>query len=81
MKTTVDIADPLLLEAKRAAAEDGITLRDLIAEGLRAALERRKRRRPTTLRDASFHGQGVQPGVVEGDWDALRGLVYEGRGG
>lgn len=81
MKTTVDIADPLLLEAKRAAAEDGITLRDLIAEGLRSALERRRRRQPSKLRDASFKGNGVQPGVVEGDWGTLRDWVYEGRGG
>lgn len=75
MKTTIDIADPLLVEAKRVAAEDGTTLRDLVEQGLQAVLRGRHQRRPVTLRDASFGGQGVQPGVVEGDWDTMRELL------
>ena len=31
------------------------------------------------LRDASFQGQGLQPGVPA-DWQGLRDLSYEGRG-
>ncbi len=81
MKTTIDIADPLLEEAKRRAAAEGTTLRALVEAGLRAVLAREATQRPFHLRDASFGGNGLQPGVVEGDWEAIRDLAYEGRGG
>ena len=38
MKTTVDLPDALLIEAKKRAAELRRPLRELIAEGLRAVL-------------------------------------------
>jgi hypothetical protein len=81
MKTTIDIADPLLAEARRAAAEDRTTLRALVEEGLRTVLARRTRTPQFRLRDASVDGQGLQPGVSSGDWDHVRALIYEGRGG
>lgn len=81
MKTTVDIADALLLRAKQVAAEERLTLRELVEEGLRLVLRQRERRSEFRLRDASFGGEGLQPGVSEGDWERLRELVYEGRGG
>lgn len=40
MKTTIDIADALLIEAKQAAAARGETLRELVEEGLRLRLGR-----------------------------------------
>lgn len=81
MKTTVDIADPILAEAKQLAAAEGITLRELIEEGLRRMLGERRDRRRFKLSDASFRGRGLQTGVHEGDWASIREQVYEGRGG
>lgn len=81
MKTTVDIADAVLDEAKRVAADEGTTLRALLEEGLRRALDARRKRAPFTMRDASFGGRGLQPGIAESDWSAIRERVYEGRGG
>jgi hypothetical protein len=81
MKTTVNIAEPLLSAAKRLAAQERTTLRALIEEGLRRVLERRERRGPFELRRASFRGNGLQPDVTEGQWERIRDLIYEGRGG
>ena len=81
MKTTVDIPDPLLEEARRAADREGTTLRALVEAGLRRVLaERRGKAAPFRLRDASFRGDGLQPGVATGSWEAIRDAIYEGRG-
>ena len=80
VKTTVEIADALLDEAKRVAAVESSTLRELIEEGLRRSIDERRKRKGFRLRRASFRGKGLQPGVSP-EWDRLREAVYEGRGG
>lgn len=81
MKTTVQISDPLLEEAKALAAAEGTTLRELVEAGLRQVLaERRKRRRRFELRDASFTGHGMQPEFADAGWERIRDAVYEGHG-
>jgi hypothetical protein len=80
MKTTIEIADPLLRRAKAVATEEGLTLRALVEEGLRAALEARGSvvSKPFRLRDGSFaKGAGLQPGVR---WTDLSRLAYEDGG-
>ncbi len=81
MKTTFDLPAPLLEEAKALAARDGTTLRALVEEGLRVSLARRKKGRRFRLRDGSVKGNGLQPGVDLSNWDQIRSLIYEGRGG
>ena len=69
MKTTIDIADPLLKEAKRLAQEQDRTLRDVVEDALRRLLADEARpKKPFRLRDESFHGNGLQPGVEWGKW-------------
>lgn len=81
MKTTVDIPAPLLEEARRAADREGTTLKALVEAGLRRVLaEHRGKGAPFRLRDASFRGEGLQPGVSNGSWEAIRDAIYEGRG-
>jgi len=80
MKTTIDMPDALLEEAKRVASNEGTTLRALIEEGLRRALAERKQHRKFRLRRASFKGRRLQPGVAEGSWERIRDPIYEGRG-
>ncbi len=81
MKTTIEIAEPLLLEAKRVAADENITLRALIEAGLRRILDERKHREPFRLRDMSFGhgGSGLQPPFCDDDWRAIREAAYEER--
>jgi hypothetical protein len=82
MKTTVEIASPLLAQAKRVAARDGTTLRALIEEGLRRVLdEQRSAPSRFVLQDGSVGGEGMDPAIEAGGWPALRALIYEGRGG
>ncbi len=81
MKTTIDIADSLLESAKAAAQREGTTLRSLVEEGLRVVLGRHRTKAARfRLRDASFKGRGLQPGVEPGDWDSIVRATYEGRG-
>ena len=82
MKTTIDIADSILESARAAASREGTTLRALVEEGLRAVLgKHRAKAARFRLRDASFKGRGVQPGVEPGDWARIARATYEGRGG
>ena len=80
MKTTIEIPDSLLNEARRVAAKEGRTVRALVEEGLRKILTERKRAGGFRLRRASFKGEGLQPQVNGASWDRIRDLVYEGRG-
>jgi hypothetical protein len=49
MRTTMDVQDNLLIEAKRLAAERRTTLTAVVEDGLRAVLGQRLREGPATL--------------------------------
>ena len=79
MKTTVEISDSLLREARKLARREGMTLRALVEQGLRCMLTEKK---PAfRLRDASFGGRGLRSELRDAGWDQLRDMIYEGRGG
>jgi hypothetical protein len=80
MKTTIEIADALLDEAKRVAARDGTTVRALIETGLRRELAARKPPGKFRLRKATLKGQGLQEGAEGLSSDQVRELAYTGRG-
>ena len=81
MKTTLDISDPLLREARSVATRERTTLRALVEQGLRRVLADRKRKPKFRLRKATFKGQGLHPDVQGLSWDQIRELSYERRGG
>jgi hypothetical protein len=81
MKTTVEISDALLDAARKIAARDRTTLRVLIEQGLRRIIAERKRGGAFRLRKATFKGHGLQSGVSGAEWDRIREMAYEGRGG
>ncbi len=80
MKTTVEISEPLLNEARRTAVREKTTLRALLEEGLRKVLEDRRPRRGFRLRKATFRGRGLQAGVTDAGWETVREMAYKGRG-
>jgi hypothetical protein len=76
MRTTINLPDDLILQAKKAALEADTTLTEIIGDALRQALA--KRRQKNTRSDfkliTSGHG-GLQPGVDLDDTSALLDLM------
>ena len=81
MKTTIEISDSLLREARKVAAREGITLRALVERGLHRVVAETKEGPAFKLRRASFKGKGRVAELGDASWDKLRDLAYEGRGG
>jgi Arc/MetJ family transcription regulator len=74
MKTTIEIADALLAEARRVAAREKTTVRALVESGLRQALEQRRRRSGFKLKLVTVSGGGLSTGVPE---ELPRALAYD----
>ena len=81
MKTTIEIADALLDEARRVAGREKTTLRSLVEQGLRRVLQERRAHAGFRLKKVTFKGQGLQPDVADAGWDRIRALTYADRGG
>lgn len=81
MKTTVELADETLEEARRVAAQEGTSLRALLEEGLRRVLaDHRKKRASFRLRRASFRGKGLSSEFADAGWPVVRDAAYRERG-
>lgn len=80
MKTTVEIPNALLEEARKLAAREGTTVRALVEEGLRRIIAERRQASGFRLRKATFKGAGLQPHVAGTPWERIRDMAYEGRG-
>ena len=82
MRTTIDLPDELLIEAKKQAAESRTTLRALFESGLRRELSERKSPmekppRPT-IRWVTSPG-GVPPGMDVSNRAAMHGMLRRSR--
>lgn len=77
MKTTVEIDDPLLREAKKLAVRDGTTLRALIERSLRQLVHAEKKPKKVKLKIKPFRGGTLRPGFETLDWDKIRDIVYQ----
>ena len=81
MKSTIDIADNLFVQAKRRAATDGTTLKALVEAGLRHVLAERTQRAPAfKLRAAAFKGKGLHADMQGAAWSQLRDMSYGDKG-
>jgi ribosomal protein L34 len=80
MKTTVDIHNSLLEEARQQALRENTTVKALIEEGLQRIISDRTRKSGFLLRKATFKGRGLQADVRDASWEFIRNLSYKGRG-
>ena len=82
MKTTIDVADAVLAEAKALAGRRGTTLRSVVEDALRREIRRAASEQSFVLRDASYGTGGLTPAAeAAGGWGAVHELAYDdGRG-
>jgi hypothetical protein len=79
MKTTIELPDELLREARRIARAESTTLKSLLEEGLRAVIARHRSGGQFVLRDASVDGHGLRPEARTASWADLREIIYGDR--
>jgi hypothetical protein len=81
MKTTIELPDELLIEAKKRAAELRVPLRKLLEEGLRARLARpatrRGGKRKRSIRWITVDG-GLPKGMDVSDREKMHALLGGG---
>jgi hypothetical protein len=77
MKTTIDIADPLLDAARKKAMREGTTLRALVERGLRRVVTEKEPRKHFKLKIVTYKGDGLTPEFEEAGWDKIRDAIYE----
>ena len=82
MKTTVELNDHLLEATERYAARHRLTLRAVLESALYHFWQQQaKEITPFRMRRATFAGNGLPPGLQDGDWDRMRSRIYEDQGG
>ena len=74
MRTTIEISDELFRRAKKRAADEGTTLREVVDLALRSYLSRRAKRTGYRLQWRTESGR-LLPGVNLDDRDALFDLM------
>jgi len=80
MKTTIDLPDELIEQARRLAREEGATLRALVEEGLQRSLEARRQAVRRKLDFPSFGGSGLTDEFQGVPWSRIRDEIYREHG-
>ncbi len=77
MKTTINIPDDLFKRAKAIAHKNKITLKILIDEGLRLAIDRFEEKRPVEIEPHVVTGKSPPPDM---SWQHCRDVLYGNAG-
>jgi len=77
MRTTINIDDALLAQAKQVAARTGRSLTDVVEDALRESLHRRHGTARQAVKLPVFGEDGLQPGVDLDDSAALLDLMEQ----
>ena len=65
MKTTIELPDDLVAQVREVAREERTTMRELMIEGLRHALERRQTTSRREFVFPTYNGSGLAEGLTE----------------
>ena len=79
MKTTIELPDALLGQARRYAGARNMTMKALIEQGLRKIMAEEKNEPKFKLRDCSVGGNGMTPEYQNATWEQKLEMIYEGR--
>jgi len=76
MRTTINLPDDLILQAKKAALESDTTMTEIIANALRESLSKNRRNgKRKEFRVITYGSGGVFPGVDLDDTSSLLDLM------
>lgn len=79
VKTTVEISDRLLAQARRHAKRTGRSMRALVEEGLRLVLRAEQQRPSYRMPDRSVGEENAANPLEALSWQDLREEIYGGR--
>ena len=80
MKTTIDIADNIMRQAKALARREHVTFRELVEEGLERVVADHAKATERAVTPVTFRGRGLSREYQGASWTKLRDAAYEGRG-
>lgn len=80
MKTTIELPDELLDQARLVASREGSSLRRLVEEGLQRTLEARERRGKRPVEFPIYGGSGLTEAFEGAGWARIRDEIYRDRG-
>ena len=80
MKTTIEISDSILRQAKKLVREQNVTLSSLIEEGLSKVIEERSDRSNIRVTPVVFDGKGLTADFQCVRWERIRDAAYTGSG-
>ena len=80
MKTTIELPDELIEQARHVARQEGATLRALVAEGLQRSLEARRKAVRRELDFPSYGGSGLTEELQGAPWSRIRDEIYREHG-
>lgn len=76
VKTTIELSDELLGQVRALARREGLTLRQLMEEGLQRALEARESADTAPLDFPVYGGSGLTPEFEGAGWERIREEIY-----
>lgn len=80
MKTTIELPDDLVRQARRIARQEGATLRALVEEGLQRSLEARRKAARRRLDFPTYGGSGLTEEFQGARWSRIRDEIYREHG-
>lgn len=80
MKTTIELPDELIRQARRVAQQEGATLRALVEEGLQRSLEARRHAARRQFDFPAYGGSGLTEEFQGAPWERVREEVYRDHG-